>query len=72
MDIELEEELKERENMTALKDQLMVDIKKMQSKITSLINDKQKLSLQASVLKVLKYLTFFLTLKKLFTLFDNL
>lgn len=66
MDIELEEELKERENMTALKDQLMVDIKKMQSKITSLINDKQKLSLQASVLKVLKYLTFFFNFKKAF------
>ena len=58
MDIELEEELKERENMTALKDQLMVDVKKMQSKITSLINDKQKLSLQASILKVCKCLKF--------------
>ena len=58
MDIELEEELKERENMTALKDQLMVDVKKMQSKITSLINDKQKLSLQASILKVCNCLKF--------------
>ena len=53
MDIELEEELKERENMTALKDQLVHDVKNMQSKITSLLNDKQKLSLQATVLKVL-------------------